>query len=579
MARYNKAATDGPSSEDKALDLFAEMMIEKIESINKDWKKPWFTEGALQWPKNLNGREYNGLNALMLLLQCEKQGWQIPRFCTFDCVQRLNNAEKKDANGEALPRVSVLKGERSFPVFITTFTCIDKDTKERIKYDDYKRLSEEERKQYNVYPKMQVYRVFNVSQTNLQEARPEMWTKLQAENVRPTHEQGEGEQFSFAPLDTMIKDNRWICPIKPTYGDNAYFSISKNEIVVPEKLQFTDGEAFYGTLLHEMSHSTGHESQLDRFKPTSFGSAEYAREELVAELGSALVAQRYGMTKHIKEDSAAYLKSWLESLKESPQFIKTTLLDVKKATSIINQHIDKMSLELEEAQTEDVVKEADQKVADNKTVAPYYASVAYLQSTDDTSVLDSLKDIGDYDRLLQEAKEYDQGDAIDLEHTYKSAVQNRGDDVLADDAHYAVVYNGSVGGTYEVMRKVTEEDVRDSITRYGLPSEASKDVEEVAKSMIAEDFSDLSKRKAPVFEMPNGDVLHLQYDREHDSFEVGTVTNAGLSVEHILSYDHSLSLADNIEDVYNTLSELPDYQLKEETMEDENVAARAAFRR
>ena len=578
MARYNKAATDGPSSEDKALDLFAEMMIEKIESINKDWKKPWFTEGALQWPKNLNGREYNGLNALMLLLQCEKQGWQIPRFCTFDCVQRLNNAEKKDANGEALPRVSVLKGERSFPVFITTFTCIDKDTKERIKYDDYKRLSEEERKQYNVYPKMQVYRVFNVSQTNLQEARPEMWTKLQAENVRPTHEQGEGEQFSFAPLDTMIKDNRWICPIKPTYGDNAYFSISKNEIVVPEKLQFTDGEAFYGTLLHEMSHSTGHESQLDRFKPTSFGSAEYAREELVAELGSALVAQRYGMTKHIKEDSAAYLKSWLESLKESPQFIKTTLLDVKKATSIINQHIDKVSLELEEAQTEEVVKEADQKVADNKTVAPYYASVAYLQSTDDTSVLDSLKDVGDYDRLLQEAKEYDQGDAIDLEHTYKSALQNRGDDVLVDDAHYAVVYNGSVGGTYEVMRKVTEEDVRDSITRYGLPSEASKDVEEVAKSMIAEDFSDLSKRKAPVFEMPNGDVLHLQYDREHDSFEVGTVTNAGLAVEHILSYDHSLSLADNIEDVYNILSELPDYQLQEENAEEENVA-KATFRR
>ena len=578
MARYNKPTGEGPSSEDKALDLFAEMMIEKIESINKDWKKTWFTEGALQWPKNLNGREYNGLNALMLLLQCEKQGWQIPRFCTFDCVQRLNNAEKKDANGEALPRVSVLKGERSFPVFITTFTCIDKDTKERIKYDDYKRLSEEERKQYNVYPKMQVYRVFNVSQTNLQEARPEMWTKLQAENVRPTHEQGEGEQFSFAPLDTMIKDNRWICPIKPTYGDNAYFSISKNEIVVPEKLQFTDGEAFYGTLLHEMSHSTGHESQLDRFKPTSFGSAEYAREELVAELGSALVAHRYGMTKHIKEDSAAYLKSWLESLKESPQFIKTTLLDVKKATSIINQHIDKIALEQQEKQTEYIENNVDKAIADEKKCTTYYASVAYLQSTDDTSLLDSLKDIGDYDRLLQEAKEHDQGDAIDLEHTYKSAVQNRGDDVLVEDADYAVVYNNSVGGTYEVMRKVTEQEVRDNISRYGLPSEASKDVEEVGKAMIAEDFSDLAKRKAPVFEMPSGEVLHLQYDREHDSFEVGTVTNAGLAVEHILSYDHSLSLADNIEDVYNTLSELPEYQLQEENAEEENVA-KATFRR
>ena len=56
MARYNKPTSDGPSCEDKALDLFAEMMIEKIQSIDKDWKKPWFTDGALQWPKNLNTR-------------------------------------------------------------------------------------------------------------------------------------------------------------------------------------------------------------------------------------------------------------------------------------------------------------------------------------------------------------------------------------------------------------------------------------------------------------------------------------------------------------------------------------------
>lgn len=84
MAAYRKRNADGPNSEDKALDLFAEMMIEKIESIRKDWRKPWFTEGALPWPRNLHGREYNGMNALMLLLHCEKQGYTIPRFCTFD---------------------------------------------------------------------------------------------------------------------------------------------------------------------------------------------------------------------------------------------------------------------------------------------------------------------------------------------------------------------------------------------------------------------------------------------------------------------------------------------------------------
>ena len=82
---------------------------------------------------------------------------------------------------------------------------------------------------------------------------------------------------------------------------------------------------------------------MNRLQPQSgFGSDEYAREELVAELGSALVCQKYGMTKNLKEDSAAYLKSWLGSLKESPSFIKTTLMDVKKATSILTQRIDEV---------------------------------------------------------------------------------------------------------------------------------------------------------------------------------------------------------------------------------------------
>lgn len=164
MAGYRKKNADGPNSEDKALDLFAEMMIEKIESIRKDWKKPWFTEGALQWPKNLSGREYNGMNAFMLLLHCENEGYKIPRFCTFDCVQRLNNPGK---DGKELLRVSVLRGEKSFPVMLTTFTCIHKETKEKIKYEDYKKLSDDEKKEYNVYPNMKVFRVFNVARASV----------------------------------------------------------------------------------------------------------------------------------------------------------------------------------------------------------------------------------------------------------------------------------------------------------------------------------------------------------------------------------------------------------------------------
>lgn len=548
MAGYRRQNADGPNSEEKALDLFAEMMIEKIESINEDWRKPWFTEGALQWPRNLSGREYNGMNAFMLMLHCEKEGYKIPRFCTFDCVQRMNKPGK---DGQELPRVSVLRGEKSFPVMLTTFTCIHKETKEKIKYDDYKNLSEDEKKEYNVYPRMQVFRVFNVQQTNLQEARPELWEKLEKENGRP--EVKAGEQFDFEPVDRMISENLWICPIRPMHQDSAYYSITKNEIVVPEKRQFKDGEAFYGTLFHEMTHSTGAKGVLDRLEPTAFGSKEYAREELVAELGSALVSQRYGMTKHIKEDSCAYLKSWLDSLKESPQFIKTTLMDVKKASSIITQKVDRIARGLDEDNTERIANGTSPK---GKT---FYASVAYLQTTDDRSQLDELREKGDYEGLLACAKEYYDGNGMDEQYTYQTPLQHRGDDLLVEDKDFAVVYNGSVGGTYEVMLKYSEQEVRDHINCYGI-DRASVDVKELAKDMVVEQFAKLTHQRMPVFEMPNGDILYAAYNREKDALDVGGVCNAGLAVRHSFPYDYNSTLDANLQAVNEKLNELDEYR-------------------
>lgn len=558
MAGYKKYNNDGPSAEDKALDLFAEMMIERIETISKDWAKPWITEDSLGWPKNLSGREYNGMNALMLLLHCEKNGYKIPRFCTFDCVQRLNKPTEKQAKeGVELPRVVVNRGEKSFPVMLTTFTCIHKETKEKIKYDDYKKLSDEEKKMYNVYPKLQVFRVFNVSQTNLQEARPELWNKLANGDAVKLD---ESEKMSFEPMDMMIRDNRWICPIKPMHQDKAYFSITKNEIVVPEKAQFKDGESYYGTLWHEMTHSTGIEGQLDRIKPTAFGSDEYAREELVAELGSALVAQRYGMSKALKEESCAYLKSWLGQLKESPQFIKTTLLDVKKATSLVTHNVDKIAEELEKEEQDNKQAVKVEQAASGEKI--FYSSVAYLQSTDDTSRLDEFRNKGNYEGLLQAAKEYYDGNGINEQYTFASPLQNKGDDLLIEDKDFAVVYNNSVGGTYEVMLKYSEQEIHDHITRNGTRL-ASYDIKEVAKDMVAEQFKTITKQRIPAFEMPSGDILYAGYNRETDTLDVGTATNAGLAVNHSFPYNHDNSLESNLQSVHSELSQMEQYQEEE----------------
>ena len=355
MADYKKNNSDGRSNEDKALDRFAEMMIEKISTLQNDWKKPWFTEGALSWPKNLSGRGYNGMNALMLMMHCEKQGYKLPVFCTFDRVTGLNFVKDKQGgkqqatnkNGQELPRVTVNKGEKSFPVFITTFSCVNPETKERIKYDDYKQLSEEERQKYNVYPKLQVYSVFNVAQTNLQEARPELYAKLE-EQCKGQRRTGELQGEVMPAVDAMIKENGWYCPIKEVQGDDAYYSISKDEIVLPKREQFKDLESFQANLFHEAAHSTGSENRLNRLKPTSFGSKEYAAEELKAELTAAFVSANYGMVKGLKEDSAPYIKSWLDSLHESPDFLKSILLDVKRASSMLTQRIDGINQRIEQ---------------------------------------------------------------------------------------------------------------------------------------------------------------------------------------------------------------------------------------
>ena len=404
MAAKKNYNSDGRSAEDRTLDKFAELLIEKLETIQADWKKPWFTEGVTaSLPKNLSGREYNGMNSMMLMLHAEKEGFKLPVWATFDRITGLNYVkdkqgvkhEAKDSEGNNLPLVSVNKGAKSFPVFITTFTVVDKETKEKIKYDDYRQMTEQDRERYNVYPKLSVYNVFNVEgQTNLKEARPELFKKLQEQNEVNRPVQQEGEMFSFPAIDHMIAENKWICPIKPTYGDSAYYSISKNEIVIPEKKQFKNGESFYSNLAHEMGHSTGAENQLNRLKPSAFGSKEYAREELVAEMSAALVSQRYGMSKTLKEDSLPYLKGWLNSLKEEPAFIKTVLQDVKKASGMINQHIDKVQMELDKAK--EVKQETANQVSDNygSYDIPKWA-LPYIMNGDASGISDHEQELVD----------------------------------------------------------------------------------------------------------------------------------------------------------------------------------------
>lgn len=309
---------------EKANQAFTELIVEKMKELSSNWKKPWISNihGLQGQPQNINGGKYNGINSLALFLLCEARNYSMPVFLTWNQSQELD--------------LRIEKGAKSFPVVYWNMMVVDKETgKNKISIDDYRDLSDEEKKKWNVIPYMKTFNVFNVDQTNLKIRKPELYNELLEKfNAKHTVKDISG-MVSNPAIDKMIKDNLWYVPIYPKNQDKAYYSPSQEIIVVPTKEQFKDGESFYATLLHEMAHSTGHSSRLDRLKPAIFGSYDYGREELVAELSAAITSSAMGISSTIREENVQYLKGWLQNIREKPDFLFSVLSDANKASQMI----------------------------------------------------------------------------------------------------------------------------------------------------------------------------------------------------------------------------------------------------
>jgi antirestriction protein ArdC len=310
----------------KALVAFAELMIEKINQVSSNWQKPWINASAAGVPRNaITGRAYNGLNDLMLLLMTEKYGYKLPAFLTYDQAAKAGSFVKK--------------GEKSFPVLFWMPTYQDmNDPKKYIKKEEYQKLTTEEQANYKERLMLKDYNVFNIEQTNIKEDHPEIWKKTEdAFNVQKFKD--DNGMYQHNGIDAMLFNNSWVCAIRVEESNRAFYSPSTDSIKTPLKAQFKDGESFYSTLLHEMAHSTGHETRLNRLKGGFFGDEKYAKEELVAEMTAALTGASAGMATTIREENAQYLKNWLETFKAEPNFILTLLSDVHKASNMIHEHI------------------------------------------------------------------------------------------------------------------------------------------------------------------------------------------------------------------------------------------------
>lgn len=137
-------------------------------------------------------------------------------------------------------------------------------------------------------------------------------------------------------------------------------------------------------------------------------------------------------------------------------------------------------VEQEKAVRRDSESLSDKKTAKKSEV--FYSSVAYLQAGEDIKDISAMHKRGHLNKLLTTVANYDRGEAINLNSTFKSPLQNKGDELLRENKNYAVVYNSVVGGTYEVFRKVQAQEVKMNIERYGLSENSTNDVKQLYKA-------------------------------------------------------------------------------------------------
>ncbi len=278
----------------KVYDVINNRIMELLEQGTVPWRKPWNADSNM--PKNLISRkDYRGVN--VFLLSCMPFG--SPYWLTFKQVQ--------DRGGY------VRKGEKSTPVVF--WKWIDKK--------DADIQDNEITGTKGKVPLLRYYSVFNLDQVEGIKA-PEPQEIIKEFNPIQKAE----EAIAAMPLRPDIK-----------YGGNrAYYSPSNDYIQLPHQHTFQSPEEYYSTAFHELAHATGHTSRVGRksiLEPSYFGSHEYSKEELVAEMGAAFLCGHTGIENRTIQNSAAYIQGWLRKLKDDKTLLIHAAAQAQKAADFI----------------------------------------------------------------------------------------------------------------------------------------------------------------------------------------------------------------------------------------------------
>ena len=226
---------------------------------------------------------------------------------------------KKDEEGK-----SAAKGKGAT---VEYYEMRDKETKKRFDRSVLDGMTASEQQEYmdkNVYWLRKFYRVFNCS---LMDGVPAKEKPLIDINDR--NERAEAILSYWDQNESKIVYG----------GSQAYYKASNDEVHLPKRADFKSMQEFYSTALHEIGHSTGHESRLNRDLSGGFGSEKYAMEELRAEIASIFMEQDVGIeaSEGRLQNNAAYLQSWKEEIKENPNALFTAITDADKIAKYVSE--------------------------------------------------------------------------------------------------------------------------------------------------------------------------------------------------------------------------------------------------
>lgn len=580
-----------------ALQTFADMIIARMEAIEaSSWKKGWTDgEAMIGLPQNVTGRVYTGSNAFLCQLDTTLKNYKVPVYFTIKQIKDLG----------AFPK----KGEKSIPIFKWGLSIYNRETGKKATLKEYDSLSKEERdEKYKVIPYLKIFNEWNIDQTNLEEVNKEKYdallSKFEAKEIKD-----DNGMYSNAAIDQMLTSQSWVCPIEYTQQNpSALYNKSRDVIIVPRKDQFNisdtpeeiykDGEEYYSSLIHEMAHSTGHESRLNRLSPDGkFGGEEYAKEELVAELTAAMVGSALGFDSRIRDNNTAYLKSWMSALKKEPKFLLSVMSDVNKASAMVIEHIDEERVKLgqkallegnldgldEKAENEkqfeaikngETIKEQNNNIKD-KDKKIFYSNLSDTSDIDlkeDPQQLAAFYENGDkqslFDALKQAQKE--SGASWNLA-TLESTIGENAEIIAEDEKHIAVKYPYYIPGTFFMYEKVTEQQILDKIQQQGLSKDDSEVAHQIGKEAIKKQFDNMSDHSV---EMPDGTVFGVDYNKEKDTLDVLITNGAGKQEIYSTNYDHDRSIKGNLGYVWEELSNMKQYQAKEVKQETSSKTAK-----